>query len=399
MDFNESFYKDPYRIEGNAEVISCEATKKGYGIVFDDTLFYPEGGGQPADRGFLRLADGTEISVRDVRRDKTDRVLHYTDTALEPGTRVGQLIDFDYRFSLMQNHSGEHIVSGLIKKNYGYENVGFHMSDVITIDISGELSWEQAMDIEQKANAVIWKNIRVDITLPNEASIKDMDYRSKKELSGQVRLVGIEDTDLCACCGLHVSRTGEIGIIKLLSLINYKGGVRIEMVCGAKALKDYEAKLDSNTEIKNLLSVKPHEVTDAVKHVLDESAEKSARIAGLSSRYFDLRVKELEEKDGIIFAREDILDGTELRKLCEKLKSSGKATVSVCLLPLPGGEPSFRYVIASTKYDLKSLAPALNKALNGKGGGSKEMIQGSFNASYDKICEEIRGILLLTAPV
>ena len=393
MEFNESFYKDPYRIEGSAEVISCEATKKGYGIVFDDTVFYPEGGGQPADRGFLRLADGTEIRVTDVRRDDSDRVLHCTDTPLVPGTKVHHVIDWDFRFSLMQNHSGEHIVSGLIKKNFGYENVGFHMSNVITIDISGELSWEQAMDIEREANAVVWSNIPINITFPDRESLENTDYRSKKELSGRVRLVGIENTDLCACCGLHVRRTGEIGIIKLLSLINYKGGVRIEMVCGEKALIDYEAKLDSNTEIKNLLSVKPHEVTGAVKHILDESAEKSARIARLNSRYFDLRVNELKEKDGIIFAREDLLDGTELRKLCEKLKASKKASVSVCLLPLPAEEPSFRYVIASTDFDLKSLAPALNKALNGRGGGSKEMIQGSFLASYDEICEKIREIL------
>ncbi len=393
MEFNELFYLDPYRKESDAVVISCESSGKGYTIVFDDTVFYPEGGGQPADRGVLRLADGTEIRVTDVRSDASDRVLHCTDTPLVPGTKVHQVIDWDFRFSLMQNHSGEHIVSGLIKKNFGYENVGFHMSDVITIDISGELSWEQAMDIERKANAVVWSDIPVNITFPDGESLENTDYRSKKELSGRVRLVGIENTDLCACCGLHVRRTGEIGIIKLLSLINYKGGVRIEMVCGEKALMDYEAKLDSNTEIKNLLSVKPHEVTGAVKHILDESAEKSARIARLNSRYFDLRVNELKEKDGIIIAREDLLDGTELRKLCEKLKASKKASVSVCLLPLPAEEPSFRYVIASTDLDLKSLAPALNKALNGRGGGSKEMIQGSFLSSYDEICEKIREIL------
>ncbi len=393
MEFNELFYMDPYRKESDAVVISCDASGKGYGIVFDDTVFYPEGGGQPADRGVLRLPDGTEIEVIDVRRDASDRVLHYTDTPLVPGTKVHQVIDRDYRFSLMQNHSGEHIVSGLIKKNFGYENVGFHMSDVITIDISGELSWEQAMDIERKANAVVWNDIPVNIIYPDGESLENTDYRSKKELSGKVRLVEIGETDLCACCGLHVRCTGEIGMIKLLSLINYKGGVRIEMVCGEKALMDYEAKLDSNTEIKNLLSVKPHEVTAAVKHILSESAEKSARIARLNNRYFDLRVNELKEKDGIIITREDLLDGTELRKLCEKLKESKKASVSVCLLPLPTEEPSFRYVIASKDFDLKSLAPALNKALNGRGGGSKEMIQGSFLASYDEICEKIRELL------
>ena len=389
MEFNESFYKDPYKTEFDAEVISCSPAKKGYALILSDTLFYPEGGGQSADKGVIRLSDGSEIFVSDVKRNSRDEVEHYIDTSIPEGTKVHGTIDFDHRFSLMQNHSGEHIVSGLIHKTYGYENVGFHMSDVITIDISGELSWEQAMEIERKANAAIWKNLPVNISLPDSETAAASEYRSKKELSGQIRLVTIDETDCCACCGLHVKNTGEIGLIKLLSLINYKGGVRIEMVCGAKALADYEAKQDSNTEIKNLLSVKPHEVTAAVKHVLEESNEKSARIADLSERYSDMRVKELTPEKGIIISQEENLDGIGIRKLCEKLKNSGKADVSAVLKPLAGGD-SFQYVIASTKYDLKNLAKPLNSALNGRGGGSKEMIQGTFFSSYDDIVSVIK---------
>ncbi len=393
MLFNESFYKDPYLTEADAVVKSCTPVKKGFAVILDDTVFYPEGGGQPADKGFIRLENGEEIPVTDVKRNSSDEVVHYVSGAINEGSKVHLKADWDYRFSLMQNHSGEHIVSGLIHRTYGYENVGFHMSDVITIDISGELTWEQAMEIERKANAVIWQNIPVDITFPKESSLNELDYRSKKELSGKVRLVDIEGADLCACCGLHVRRTGEIGLIKLLSLINYKGGVRIEMVCGSKALADYEAKLDSNTEIKNLLSVKPHEVTEAVKRILEESAERSARITRINQRYFELRERELTPENGLIIALEEELDGIEIRKLCERIKSGGKAGVSAVLRPLTpedADNPSFQYVIGSTVCDLKEAAPGLNKELNGRGGGSAEMIQGTFFASYDDIRRVLR---------
>ncbi len=389
MEFTEAFYKNPYLREQDSGVQSCEPCKNGYKAVLSDTIFYPEGGGQPSDRGYLVTGDGTRIPVKDVKRNGEDMVEIYIESPVSSGDTVHQVIDWDFRFSLMQNHSGEHIVSGLINREYGFENVGFHMSDVITIDISGELDREQIINIERKANQAIWKDIPVNIIFPETGELEDLDYRSKKELSGKVRLVNIEDTDSCACCGLHVKRTGEIGLIKILSFIRYKGGVRLEMVCGDKALLDYERKLDSITEIKNALSVKPEEVTEAVNRVLEESAEKSGRIAVLNSRYFDMRTAELQGDNDIIFTVEKELDGQEIRKLCDRLNKSGKAGTSVVLAPAgkedEPGEEAYLYVIGSTKHDLKSAAKALNDALKGRGGGSKEMIQGTFYADMESI--------------
>ncbi len=401
MEFKEAFYKDPYSTEHDAKAISCIPGKKGYEVILNDTIFYPEGGGQPSDRGFLILPGGERLEVIDVKRSGEDTVSLLLPAPVPEGAEVYEEIDWDFRFSLMQNHSGEHIVSGLIHSEFGYENVGFHMSDVITIDISGELNWEQAMDIERKANAVVWKNCLVNIMFPSEEDLNSLEYRSKKELSGKVRLINIEGADSCACCGLHVKHTGEIGLIKILSLIRYKGGVRLEMVCGKKALYDYENKQDSVTEIKNLLSVKPDEVTDAVRHVIKESAEKSARIAGLNSRYFDMRVQELKSENDIIFTVENELDGIEIRKLCDRLNKSGKAGTSVVLAPAPsvkkdggetGGETGYLYVIASTRIDLKAAAKTLNEQLNGRGGGSKEMIQGTFFSDLGKIREAVQSL-------
>lgn len=388
MEFGESFYRDPYKKEIEAEVLSCNTVKKGFEVILSDTCFYPEGGGQPSDRGFLEY-NGSKQKVIDVQRDKEERVVHLVGEEIPAGTLVHGVIDWDFRFSLMQNHTGEHIVSGLINRTYGYENVGFHMGDVLTIDLSGELSWEQAMEIERKANRVIWQDLPVEVFFPAEGSLDTLYYRSKKELTGQVRLINIEDTDSCACCGLHVLRTGEIGVIKLLSMIRYKSGVRIEMVCGDKALYDYEEKLTHVTDIKNLLSVKPNEVTGAVKRIMDESVEKSEKIAKLNEKYALLRIESLVPKDGIIIDLEEDMNNIELRKFCDRLNKSGKAEVSVLLAPADDENKAFQYVMASESHDLKSLAGSLNKELNGRGGGSREMIQGTFFSTYDEISEAV----------
>ncbi len=395
MDFTELFYKDPYLTENETEVISCEPCKNGFGIVLKDTVFYPEGGGQPADRGVFILENGDVLDVKDVIRDRNDLVLHITDRMIPPKTGLRTKIDWDHRFSLMQNHTGEHIVSGLVRKRFGFENVGFHMGDVITIDLSGVISREDAVLLEREANKVIWKNLTVETVYPDASMLPSLDYRSKKELEGKVRLINIRDTDSCACCGLHVRQTGEIGLIKLLSLINYKGGVRIEMVCGDKALLDYEEKTDSVTAIKNLLSVKPHEVTDAVKKVLAESELKSEKIAGLNRKYAELKIQSLTPENDVILTLEEDLNMIELRKFCDALNKQDKAGLSVLLSPA-GEDPEkqgFHYVIASGKYDLKEMAKPLNEALNGKGGGSKEMIQGTFYSSLEEIEETIRRII------
>ncbi len=389
MDFNEPFYKDPYKTEFEAAVTSCAPDKNGFRVTLDDTCFYPEGGGQPCDRGVL-IFDGKEIPVSDVRREPDDSITHLVATEMPAGKTVNGRIDWQYRFSLMQNHTGEHIVSGLINRRFGFENVGFHMGEALTIDLSGEFSYEEAMEIEREANEAIWKNLPVKILFPDAPELDAIDFRSKKELSGKVRLISIEETDLCACCGLHVSRTGEIGLIKLLSLIRYKGGVRIEMVCGDKALRDYERKHDDITHIKNLLSVKPEEAKEAVERIFKEIADKDEKIARINRRYWELKIESLEAEGGIIIDFEEDMNNIEIRKLCDALNKSGKARISIVLSPAPEGGSLYRYVMADMDADLKAAAPFLNKALNGKGGGSKEMIQGTFAATPDEISAAVK---------
>ena len=220
MEMNELFYQDAYLKEFDAKVIRCTACKNGFDVVLEDTAFYPEGGGQPFDTGTL---DG--IEVFNVQRDQHDVIHHYVKEALDEGKVVHGVIDWNRRFDFMQNHSGEHIISGLIHKHFGYENVGFHMGEVIQIDISGPLNWEQLMMIEREANDIIYQNIPVQITYPNNDELENIPYRSKKELQGKVRIVTIENADICACCGTHVRNTGEIGLIKILSFMKHKDGI------------------------------------------------------------------------------------------------------------------------------------------------------------------------------
>ena len=211
---NKLYYDSAYIKEFEAQVLSCQEGKKGWEITLSATAFYPEGGGQPADTGLLG-----NVRVTDVH-EKDGQVVHYTDGPLPVGEMVRGVIDWDRRFQHMQEHSGEHLVSGLIHQRFGYDNVGFHMgTDEVTIDFNGVLEWGDLMAIEEKANGMIWENLEISAVYPEKDELDAMEYRSKKELTGAVRIVSIPGGDVCACCGTHVERTGEIGLVKFLSMI------------------------------------------------------------------------------------------------------------------------------------------------------------------------------------
>ena len=254
------YYEDAYIRRFEAEVISCEPKGKRYEVVLDQTAFFPEGGGQAPDLGVLGGA-----RVLDVQ-ERGDTVVHTCDRPLTPGEAVAGELDWARRFALMQQHSGEHLVSGLVHERYGWSNVGFHMgADCMTIDFSGPIPPEDIPGIERAANEAVWADLPSEVLLPSAAELEQLHYRSKKALTGQVRLVRFPGTDLCACCGTHVARTGEIGLIKILSCIKFREGVRIEMMCGSQALSYLSAIHEQNHEISTLLSAKPLQTAKAVR--------------------------------------------------------------------------------------------------------------------------------------
>jgi len=371
------YYSDSYIHEFEAEVLACEAQKKGFVIELDRTAFFPEGGGQPADTGFVG-----EVRVRDVH-EKDGRILHYTDSPLAVGESFFCRIDFEQRLRRMQNHSGEHIFSGITNRLHGYDNVGFHMGeDCMTLDFSGELSWEELMEVEKLANEAVRDNRPVIVSFPDEKELAALEYRSKKELSGEVRIVEISGVDRCACCAPHVKFTGEIGMIKVLFAERHRGGVRVSLVCGMDALDDYRVKQDNVSAISSLLSAKRHETAKAVERILSEQAKLKERVAMVSMELAALKAASVEMTEGNICVFDNVLDDVALRELVNLLmeKCGGMAAAFS-----GNDEQGYKYIIGSRNLDLRANLKAINAGIGGKGGGSKEMIQGRASGASESI--------------
>ena len=280
METVRLYYQDAHLREFSARVVSCEREKERFAVVLDQTAFYPEGGGQPGDTGAL---DG--VCVLDTHA-RGGEVVHYCDGPLEPGSTVRGTIDWARRFDYMQQHSGEHIVSGIIHRRFGYENVGFHMgADMVTIDFSGLLTMEDVREIEREANEAVWEDLPIVVSWVDGEEKAQAVYRSKKALEGVVRLVTIPATDVCACCGTHVSSTGEIGLIKIFTCQKFHDGVRLEMLCGRKAYSYVNLILEQNKRISALLSAKPQQTAQAAERLLGELAQVKYR-AGALELYF-----------------------------------------------------------------------------------------------------------------
>ena len=375
---NKLYYDSAYIKEFEAQVLSCQEGKKGWEITLSATAFYPEGGGQPADTGLLG-----NVRVTDVH-EKDGQVVHYTDGPLPVGEMVRGVIDWDWRFQHMQEHSGEHLVSGLIHQRFGYDNVGFHMgTDEVTIDFNGVLEWGDLMAIEEKANGMIWENLEISAVYPEKDELDAMEYRSKKELTGAVRIVSIPGGDVCACCGTHVERTGEIGLVKFLSMIHYKGGVRISLLCGKRAVEDYERKRDQVQKISVLLSARPGEISRAVEKLKDEEAKLQEKLVAAYDKLIASEVRDIKEGDGDIFILEPDFEAIQLRHLVNRLLEEKKGRTVLAL----GGaaEGSFLYVLGSRDGDMRRLSREFNGLLNGRGGGSAQMAQGTFFATKDQL--------------
>lgn len=373
------YYDSPYIKEFESTVLSCTEGKKGWEIILDQTAFYPEGGGQPADTGLLG-----GVKVVDVH-ERGGEIVHFTDGPLPVGEKVSGVIDWDRRFLHMQEHSGEHLVSGLIHSHFGYDNVGFHMgAEEVTIDFNGVLEWKDLMEIEAEANGIIWENREIYAGFPPKEELASLDYRSKKELIGDVRIVKIPGGDICACCGTHVRYTGEIGLVKFVSMIHYKGGVRISLLCGKRAVMDYEKKRDQVQKISVLLSAKSGEVADAVDKLKKENEKLQEKLSALYGKLIENKVKGLKESQEDIYLIEPDFSAQQLRQLVNRILEEKKGKK---VLALSGNvEGGFLYVLGSQSEDMRLLSKKLNGLLHGRGGGSMQMAQGTFFTEKELLC-------------
>lgn len=371
------YYKDSFIHEFDAAVLECREGKKGWEIVLERTAFFPEGGGQSADTGYIG-----EAYISDVH-ERGGEILHYSDRPLEAGRSYPCRIDFEQRLRRMQNHSGEHIVSGLSHQLYGVENVGFHMgAESMTIDFDKELTWEELERVETLANEKIRENIPVLCRFPDEEELKSLEYRSKLELTENVRIVEMEGVDRCACCAPHVKSTGQVGSIKLLDSMRHRGGVRVTLICGMDALDNYRLCQTSAVEAARMLSVKRHELPAAVERLLSEQTAKKERISALGMALAKKTAESYSESDGNICCFEDVLDEIALRELVNMLseKCAGYAAA------FSGSDAEgYRYIIGSRHVDLRKAAKEINAGIGGRGGGSCEMIQGRASLSRREI--------------
>lgn len=372
----EKLYElDSYCRFFTATVEECRSHGDGYALRLSRTAFFPEGGGQAADPGTLNGIPVTDVQVVD------GEIWHYTTAPLAVGETVEGILDWETRFARMQHHTAEHIVCGIAHRWHGLENVGFHLgSEDVTLDLDGELTREQINAIEDEANRVVWANVSVIPSLPTEQELAKATYRSKKELEGAVRLVTIDGVDCCACCAPHVGRTGEIGVIKLLDFIRYKGGVRIHLLCGAAALADYRYRYAQSAEISAKLSVKQYDLTAAVDRLVAEKDDYKLALRAANRQLADALVAAVQPTDRPVYFIGSDWDTETLRRIVGGLTAR---CTGLCAA-YSGTDGAYTYVLGGTD-DLKEAAAEMNAALSGRGGGDNRQVQGRAQATAQEI--------------
>lgn len=382
---------DSYLSEFSCKVISLYSDADYIYIETDRTAFFPEGGGQTCDRGTLNSIDVENVQII------AGKILHFVKNSDENSEKIKEntvlqgKIDMKKRFSDMQQHSGEHIFSGIVNSLYGYNNVGFHLgSEIVTLDFDGELNEDDICKVESLVNKAIWDNLEIKITFPDDTELSQIKYRSKIDIEGQVRLVEIPGIDICACCAPHVKHTGEIGIVRVVSFERYKGGTRVSILCGERALLDIRHKLKQNRLVSNLTSAKQDETAAAVERLKNENEKLKYDIVGLTRELLSLKSQSIENQKRII-----IFDSKLQGKLLQDFAISlmDKATeFTACLC---GENGSYRYCIVSKSINLQPLCKALNAQFSGRGGGKPEIVQGSVSsASQEKLAEFLEKITL-----
>ena len=376
MKTRKLYYEDSHLSRFAATVLSCGETEKGWEVILDATAFYPEGGGQAADTGLL----GT-VRVLDTR-ERGEAIVHLCDGKLEPGTQVEGIVDFSLRFPRMQQHSGEHIVSGILYRRYGWQNRGFHMgTDMITVDTEGVVPAEDLPAIEAEANAAVWANLPVKTWYPTAEELPNVPYRSKKALTGAVRIVEFPGYDICACCGTHVKATGEIGLIKLFSSVNFREGSRIEMACGEQALRLLNTAYEQNKQVSQAFSAKIHETGEAARRMNEVLAQQKYRIVGLERQIFTGIAAGYAGAGDILHFEED-LSNVAVRELADAIAETCGGTAAV----FSGKEESgYAFCLVTRQGDLRELGKAMTRALNGRGGGKPNFQQGSVKAGRAEI--------------
>ncbi len=361
----------------HAEILSAEPYGDGYAVILSRTAFFPEGGGQTADTGYIGTA-----RVRDVQIVNDD-ILHYTD-ALPEADENGEIfcrLDEKERFRKMQNHLGEHLLCGAIHRAHGYENVGFHLgADYMTFDVSGPMTAEEIYAAEIEANRAIAEDATVRCYVPEKDELKTLSYRAKSEkleAAEAIRIVDVEGFDRCACCAPHLDRAGKVGLIKIVDAMHYKGGMRFSVFCGFDALADYDTRLSEIRALSSLFSAKPHEVVSAAEAKMEEIASLKGTIGAMRREIVSLKLRLIDPTAENILLFEPDMDALSMREFAT---SGAEKTEKIFAVFAGSDEKGYRFTASAKNFPLKKLASEIKTKLGGKGGGSDQMITGQISA-------------------
>ena len=390
MSTIELYYEHPYKTDFEADIISiepCDTEKSTYKIILNQTLFFPEAGGQSCDKGEIIFGNITTV-VENVQIDKDGIITHYIhsssplDTKSLVDTGIKGRIDWEHRFSNMQQHSGEHIFSGIVHEKYGYDNVGFHLSDnSVTMDYNGYLSPDDVAEIEALVNKVIAGNVDIDCSFPRDNELESIDYRCKGELTGDVRIVEIKGVDICACCCPHVAKTGEIGLLKVISSIKYKGGTRLSILCGFRALKYFSSLQADMNELRTLLSSELSEVVNNVAAIKNERDELKIKLREANKAKLISEIDHLSDSAGALIFTDEV----DAKSQREALNYLVERRDNYCGILVGDDKKGYSYLIGSNSLDSTLIGAKLKESFGAKGGGKKEMIQGFVEAKASDI--------------
>lgn len=376
METRKLYYENAHQYDFTARVVGCEEASGGYAITLDATAFYPEGGGQACDLGTLG-----NVKVLDVQ-ERGETVVHLCDGPLKPGAEVQGCIDAPRRFDLMQQHTGEHIVSGIISRRYGWHNVGFHIgAEGITIDFDGPIPAEDLPELEQEANRAVWQDLPVRCWVPGPQELPGVQYRSKKALPWPVRVVEVPGVDSCACCGVHVERTGEVGLVKLFSCVKFHQGVRIEMACGGRALAILNAVYDQNRQVSQAFSAKIFDTGEAARRMNQRLAETEYRCAALERQIWDATAARYAGKGNVVHLAPE-LTPLGVRELADRIARRCGGIAAVL-----GGRENFSICLMGEPDSVRELGDGLKAQLNARGGGKPGIFQGTVRAELPQIVE------------
>ena len=373
--------RDAYATEFEAKVISCEPVEEGFAVILDQTLFFPEEGGQTPDKGTLNGIEVLDVQI------KNDVISHVTEQSFATDDIVKGCIYWKHRFFNMQQHSGEHLFSGLAYRKHGLRNVGFHLSNqIVTMDFDRALSEEELKEMEWEINQAIVSNVEIKTGYPSKEELAELEYRSKIEIDGAIRIVEIPGYDICACCAPHVRRTGEIGMFKIQSVQNYKGGMRISFLCGFRALEEYRRKSEIITEVSGILTTNQENIAEHVSKLKTQVQSLKTQLSNAKQTLMENKLAEIpyEQKDVILFERD--LDTPVMRNVVNKLMETHEG---ICGIFVGTDEEGYNFIIGSKTVDCREVATKLREKFDSRGGGKPQMIQGSLTALSTDILRSI----------